>query len=81
MIQYIQNYMKEIKVKLFTSDKTISFRKTFEKLINKSNSSELEKIRKTIEYNIIKQYDPKKKKEPKEVKGYPILKYFLFLNF
>ena len=69
--------MKELRDKLFTSDETIPFKKTFEKLINKSNSSELEKLRKTIEYDMIKQYDPKKKKEPKEVKGYPILKYFL----
>ena len=72
----LQN-MKELKDKLFTNEETIPFKKTFEKLINKSNSAEIERLRKTVEYEIIKQYDPKKKKEPKEIKGYPILKYFL----
>ena len=69
--------MKELKDILFTSEETKPFQKTFEKLINKSNTSEIERIKRNVEYDIIKIYDPKKKKEPKEVKGYPLLKYFL----
>ena len=73
----IVNNMKNLKDKLFLTDDLITFRKTFEKLINKSSTNEIEKIKKNVEYDIIKIYDPKKKKEPKEVKGYPLLHYFL----
>ena len=72
----ILHNMKNLKDVLFSKEDKTPFKKTFEKLINKSNSAEIERIKKNVEYDIIKIYDPKKKKEYKE-KGYPILKYFL----
>ena len=73
----IINNMKEMKDNIFIGEELIPFKKTFEKLINKSSTNEIEKIKKNVEYDIIKIFDPKKKKEPKEVKGYPLLNYFL----
>ena len=73
----ILNNMKEAKDKLFPDNEKLAFKKTFEKLINRTNTAEIDKIKKRIEYNMIKLYDPKKKKEIKEIKGYPILKFFL----
>ena len=69
--------MKEIKERLFTSNDTLEFKKTFEKLVNRSNTSYIEQLKKNVEYEIIKIADPKKKKEPKEVKGNPLLKFIL----
>ena len=68
--------MKELSDIFFSNDDKSPFKITFQKLINKSNSNEFEKIKKRVEYDEIKIYDPKKKKEYKE-RGYPILKYFL----
>ena len=68
--------MKELSDIFFSNDDKSPFKVTFQKLINKSNSNEFEKIKKRVEYDEIKIYDPKKKKEYKE-RGYPILKYFL----
>ena len=76
----ILNNMKELKEKLFVGDEKLPFKKTFEKLINKSATQEIEKIKKNVEYETIKIYDPKKKKEPKEVRGDPILKFFLITD-
>lgn len=45
--------------------------------MNKNNSNIIEQIKKNVEYEIIKIIDPKKKKEPKEVKGYPLMKFIL----
>ena len=73
----ILNNMKDLKDKLFISEETRDFQKTFEKLINKLSIAEFERIQKNIEYDIIKVIDPKNKKEIKEIKGYPILHYFL----
>ena len=73
----ILNNMKELKDKIFVGPEYQPFKKTFEKLVNKSGTQEIEKIKKNIEYEMVKIYDPKKKKEPKEVKGNPILKFFL----
>ena len=73
----ILNNMKELKDQLFISQETIAFQKTFEKLTNKLSIAEFEKIQKNIEYDIIKIMDPKNKKEIKEIKGYPILHFFL----
>ena len=77
----ILDNMKEIKEKLFITEDTVPFRKTFEKLINKSSTKEIERIIKNVEYEMIKINDPKKKKEPKEVKGDPYLKYYLLTDF
>jgi hypothetical protein len=48
--------------------------------VNRSGTQEIERIKKNVEYDMIKVYDPKKKKEPKEVKGNPILKFFLMTD-
>ena len=72
----ILNNMKELKDILFVSEETIPFRKTFEKLINKSSTLEIERIKKNIEYEKIILIDNKKKKEI-EVRGYPLLQYIL----
>ena len=50
--------MKNIKDKLFQDNEKIAFKKTFEKLINRNNTAEIEKIKKKIEYDIMKIYDP-----------------------
>ena len=73
----ILNNMKDLKETLFQNEKNLVFKKTFEKLINKSSTSEIEKIMKNIEYETKKVFDPKKKKEIKDVKGNQILYYFL----
>ena len=75
----ILNNMKELKDQLFISQETIAFQKTFEKLTNKLSIAEFERIQKNIEYDTIKIIDPKKK-ELKEIKGYPILHFFLISN-
>ena len=73
----ILNNMKDLKERLFSNDETLlPFKKTFEKLVNKYGTSVIENIKKNVEYEMVKVFDPKKKKE-KEVKGDPILKYFL----
>ena len=77
----ILDNMKEIKEKLFVTEDTVPFRKTFEKLVNKSNTAEIERIKKNVEYETIKIFDQKKKKEPKEVKGLPYLKFYLLTDF
>jgi hypothetical protein len=69
--------MKDLKERLFLNNDTIEFRKTFEKLVNKNNTNIIEQIKKNVEYEIIKIIDPKKKKEPKEVKGNPLMKFIL----
>ena len=76
----IINNMKNLKDKLFLTDDLLTFKKTFEKLINKSSTNEIEKIKKNVQYDTIRIYDPKKKKEPKEIKGFPLLHYFLFTD-
>ena len=73
----ILNNMKELKDEIFINDDLIIFKKTFEKLINKSSTNEIEKIKKNLEYETIKVFDPKKKKEPKEVKGSPLMNFYL----
>ena len=69
--------MKDLKERLFSSNESIEFRKTFEKLVNKNNSNIIEQIKKNVEYEIIKIIDPKKKKEPKEIRGNPLMKFIL----
>ena len=71
------NNINELKEKIFVGPEYQPFKKTFGKLVNKSGTNEIEKIKKNIEYEMVKIYDPKKKKEPKEVKGNPILKFCL----
>jgi hypothetical protein len=72
--------MKELKEKIFVSPEYQPFKKTFEKLVNKSGTQEIERIKKNVEYEMIKVYDPKKKKEQKEIRGNPILKFFLITD-
>ena len=73
----IINNMNNLKEKIFNDDSLIPFKKTFEKLVNKSGTVVIENIKKNIEYEMIKVLEPKKKKEMKEVKGRPLLKFFL----
>ena len=72
--------MKELKEKIFVSPEYQPFKKTFEKLVNRSGTQEIERIKKNVEYEMIKVYDPKKKKEQKEIRGNPILKFFLITD-
>ena len=76
----ILDNMKELKEKIFVGPEYQPFKKTFDKLVNRSGTQEIERIKKNVEYDMIKVYDPKKKKEPKEVKGNPILKFFLMTD-
>ena len=69
--------MKILRDILLVGDKNINLRKILEKLVNKTNIEELEKIKKKIEYETIKVYDPKKKQEIKEIKGKQIIHYIL----
>ena len=71
------NNMKDLKEILFPNNETLEFQKTFEKLVNKSNTNKIEQIKKNVEYEILKVSDPKKKKDPKEVKGKPLMKFIL----
>ena len=72
--------MKELKEKIFVAPEYQPFKKTFEKLVNRSGTQEIERIKKNVEYEMIKVYDPKKKKEQKEIRGNPILKFFLITD-
>ena len=71
------NNIKELKEKIFVGPEYQPFAKTFDKLVNRLSTHEIEKIKKNIEYEMVKIYDPKKKKELKEAKGNPILKIIL----
>ena len=76
----ILDNMKELKEKIFVGPEYQPFKKTFDKLVNRSGTQETERIKKNVEYEMIKLYDPKKKKEQKEIKGNPILKFFLITD-
>ena len=67
--------MKILKDKIFVSEDTKYIQKTFEKLVNKSGASVMEKIKKNVEYEKIMVTDAKKKKD---FKSLPILNFFLF---
>ena len=71
----ILNNMKILKEKIFVSEDTKYIQKTFEKLVNKSGTSLIEKIKKNVEYEKITILDAKKKKD---IKSLPILNFFLF---
>ena len=71
----ILNNMKVLKEKIFVSEDTKYIQKTFEKLVNKSGTSLIEKIKKNVEYEKITISDAKKKKD---IKSLPILNFFLF---
>ena len=74
--------MKNLKNELFSgnNNRYNMLEKSLEKLINVRNNKILEDIDKDVQYEIIKNYDPKKKKELKETKGKPILQYILLTD-
>ena len=75
----IINNMKKLKEELFpgaiNNNKYIIVKKTLERLLSKSSTEEIERIKNNVEYEKIKVYENKKMKE---IKGNQILKYILF---
>ena len=73
--------MKLLKEELFQKNKiNIILEKTFEKLINQSNTELIENIKNKIEYEKIKINSSKKRKESKEKKGNQIKQYILLTD-
>ena len=79
-LDVILKNMKDLKNVLFTDKKNLVLEKTLEKLLNENNTEDIQKLKKKIEYETIKLYDHKKKKEIKEIKGNPILNYILITD-
>ena len=72
--------MKNLKGTLLKENKNVALEKTLEKLISNDCNDEIQKIKKKVEYDMVKLYDHKKKKEIKEIKGNPILNYILITD-
>ena len=60
--------MKNLKGTLLKENKNVALEKTLEKLISNDCNDEIQKIKKKVEYDMVKLYDHKKRKKLKKLK-------------